>query len=921
MGRFPLALLLALGSAVPSFGAGPIQVLVPRDKAVVREGNLTVLGTAPRGTEVRWSVQKKSGREEGQIKADWGDLFEVFVLLEPGVNRVRIDDRTVEVFYAIGKEPIPQGFAAQRVHSGDISRCDDCHDPLNMRLREGGYPGVCLACHVVVSGNPANTRPAREDAHFRTAIANCGSCHEAHVSGNPKLLRAEATPLCGTCHSGQTTGKDSHPAFEEGGCAACHDAHYSGYAKDLHEPLPGLCHRCHDNGKTAGKAKPHPPMVQKGACRQCHEPHGTAPDLPRGTPAASCGSCHGEVLKHGHQGELADCSRCHDPHRPLGTGLLKKDVDGACAECHDGIAEGKTVHAALEEGCGSCHDPHSDENRKRAAKSCSECHDLAGEQELASLHGSLNIPAEACVSCHRPHASAREKLLKGKPHEPLVKRQCAACHGAGVERSVKVDDAVGRCRICHKVDWKDAGRPHDPVSKGRCTACHDPHLSDQRAFLRKPEADLCRSCHKVAAAAGGRRLHEPAGACTDCHAAHGGRGKNFLAAQPPGLCLDCHDDPRASLGDGLHPALEDGCLVCHDPHAGFPPGLMKGASGYAACQECHEVPDLSKGRTLHTPVAACSECHRPHGGSGPKYLSAPPDEICLDCHDDPGTGAVVHPALEEGCRSCHDPHTGYSGANLVKPQKELCLECHDDPTANHKVPHPVGERGCAGCHDPHSSKEAKLLRGQGSDLCRRCHDFREKEPGRGLHEAAEACGDCHEKAPHGGDKPRFLGTRPPDLCLDCHDDPRRPGLKVHPALEEGCLACHDPHAGFRPGVLKGKDARASCLDCHDDPAAGKAVAHRPVKEGCASCHEPHASASPKFLRKTGNGLCRDCHDLKAHAHSIDAERGNSRFPASAGFAQAGPEYACVACHEPHGSANRRLFPQPEGSFCVACHRM
>lgn len=921
MGRFALALLLALHAAA-SLAAPPLQVLVPRDKSVLRESNLTILGTAPRGTDVRWSIERKSGKEQGQVKADWGDLFELFVVLEPGVNRVRVGDRTVEVFYAVGQGPVPQGFSAQRVHSGDVSRCDDCHDSLNMRLREGGYPGVCLACHVVVSANPANTKPARDDAHFRAAIANCGRCHEAHVSGDAKLLRGATVSLCGQCHSSQTRGKDAHPAFEEGQCVACHDPHYSGYPKDLQEPLPGLCHRCHDNGKATGSAKPHPPMVQKGACRQCHEPHSSAPHLLKDTPAASCGVCHGEVLKRGHKRDLADCSRCHDAHLPMGSGMLKKGVDAACGECHEGVGQGKTVHAALEEGCGSCHDPHSDQDRQGAGKSCSNCHDVAGEQVLSDLHGNLAVPPEACPSCHQPHASPTDRLLRGKPHDPLARRQCSACHGAGIERSIKVDDVAGRCRMCHKLESGDPSRPHDPVAKGKCTVCHDPHLANQRAFLRKPETEVCRSCHKIAAAADGRKLHEPAAACTECHAAHGGRGKNFLAAQPPDLCLQCHDDPRKAAAERPHPALDEGCMVCHDPHAGFPPGLMKGATGYAACRDCHEVPDLSKGRALHTPAASCSECHKPHGGGGAKYLSADPGKLCLTCHDDPGGKAVVHPALEEGCRTCHDPHAGYSGANLRKPQKDLCLECHDDPTANHKTPHRVGEnKGCSACHDPHSSAEAKLLRGKGAALCRQCHDFGEKEPGRVLHEAASSCGDCHEKAPHGGDKPRFLKAVPPALCLECHDDPRRPGLKVHPALEEGCLACHAPHAGFRPGLLKGKDPRSSCLECHEDPGAGMAASHRPVTEGCASCHEPHASSSPKFLRKTGNALCRECHDMKGHTHSIDASRGNARFAASSEFAQEGSEYACLACHEPHGSANRRMFPQPEGSFCVACHRM
>ncbi|MBE0616481.1 MAG: cytochrome c3 family protein, partial [Proteobacteria bacterium] len=425
----PWLLCLILSAPAAAAAAGGVWILSPGDRTVVATDAVTILGTAPQGTQVDWLLEREGWSERGSVKADWGDLFEIFLLLDPGLNRVQVGEQELRLFYNPGNLEPPAGFSPQTTHGSDISRCEDCHDPLTMRLREGGYPGVCLTCHVVVSVNPQNTKPAREDPHFQKAIANCGSCHEAHVSGTPKLLKGPAEALCGACHEAQVPAPGTHPAYEEGGCAACHDAHFSGYAKILLEPLPALCQRCHSQGTDAGK--PHPPLVQKGSCSLCHDPHGAGQALLRTAGKDPCAACHGEVLRHGHRGELADCTACHDPHRPLSTGLLKQGVDGQCGECHAEVAEGRTVHAALDEGCQGCHDPHSDQDVDRAGASCGQCHDFRNDAELGSLHGNLSLKPGSCGACHPPHASPFDRLVKGNLHYPLTQGKCSVCHGGG----------------------------------------------------------------------------------------------------------------------------------------------------------------------------------------------------------------------------------------------------------------------------------------------------------------------------------------------------------------------------------------------------------------------------------------------------------------------------------------------------------
>lgn len=681
------ALLLATGTAWAT------EILVPADRVVVTQDALMILGTAPRGTVVPWSVESPQGAQTGEGKADWGDLFEVFVILDPGLNRVTVGGHQRQVFYAPGDEKPPAGFALQRVHAGDISRCDTCHQPLDFKLKDGGYAGACLTCHVVVAQNPAYTGDPRKDGHFRSVISTCKNCHEPHVGTNASLLKGTTTTLCGACHKAKAPQGARHAAE---GCDGCHDPHFSGYPKILKGVVPEVCHGCHDEGKKVPADKAHPPPTggNRRACQTCHEPHGAAEGLLVASSQDLCGACHAAALRGGHRQHLTRCSQCHDPHQARGNGLLKPKVSSTCQQCHAEVAKGKTVHAALEEGCNTCHNPHLQEDRARAQTTCGRCHEFAKDTELASLHGGLSIPAERCQVCHPPHASDQDKLLRGPLHAPLPQGKCSACHGGGAERSIAVAEPALRCRMCHPFETElkaKGGKLHDPVAEGECTTCHDPHLQRRANLLKAAEADLCRECHDVPAGKGGLVLHEAAETCSACHGAHGGTGKRFLSSQPPELCLACHDDPRQT-GGTVHPALDEGCLACHDPHAGLQPGLLRGATVNTLCIECHE--DTTAGKTVvHKAVErGCASCHAPHASPNPAFLLRPGNALCNSCHTltrhhnlEAGPAVVAkYPGAEDfpldgdqfACRGCHDPHGTEMKGLLPRPRAELCSSCH-----------------------------------------------------------------------------------------------------------------------------------------------------------------------------------------------------------------------------------------------------
>lgn len=98
-----------------------------------------------------------------------------------------------------------------------------------------------------------------------------------------------------------------------------------------------------------------------------------------------------------------------------------------------------------------------------------------------------------------------------RPVHPLPpsKQDCSNCHpGAEGPRSGTLAKGLsGLCLDCHpdriapqehRVDIVPAMPVKDlPLFEGRmtCATCHDPHRNTHGSLLRKPEADLCLSCH------------------------------------------------------------------------------------------------------------------------------------------------------------------------------------------------------------------------------------------------------------------------------------------------------------------------------------------------------------------------------------------------------------------------------------------
>jgi predicted CXXCH cytochrome family protein len=182
------------------------------------------------------------------------------------------------------------------------------------------------------------------------------------------------------------------------------------------------------------------------------------------------------------------------------------------------------------------------------------------------------------------------------------------------------------------------------------------------------------------------------------------------------------------------------------------------------------------------------------------------DKACADCHENITRAfpASPHARLhlengrmpgQSGCESCHGPgskHIAMGGRGgldkfIINPGKDpqACFQCHAEVQAEFHFPqhHPVleGKMNCVQCHDPH-----------GMDIMK----------------------------PAGG----LAMSRLNESCAQCHREQTRPFVYEHPALREGCTACHSPHGSINAKMLIEPDSNL-CLRCHAQ-VAGPAASGR-----------------------------------------------------------------------------------------------
>lgn len=326
--------------------------------------------------------------------------------------------------------------------------------------------------------------------------------------------------------------------------------------------------------------------------------------------------------------------------------FCQTDVAGkSCTDCHANLIKQPVVHAAAEDACDNCHVPNGDKHPQAGVKGfslsekmpdlCFICHD-----ENTKKH--IHPPAEEgeCLICHSPHGSANKSLLVNAPPSAL----CAECHDLDMTNKRIKHKPVeeGNCQLCHDPHQSDFANYLKEEKPKLCMDCHAKvKLEAGLKNLHPPFDDDCANCHET----------------------HSSDEKELLISKMPGLCFECHDEIQAKIENSsvVHGIINDakGCANCHSPHASnFDKFLLREEK--ELCLECHNktiktqtrtIPNinkmLKKGNSVHGAIEndGCVVCHNPHASNNPLLLVEPfPSgrytngnsedfELCFSCHD------------------------------------------------------------------------------------------------------------------------------------------------------------------------------------------------------------------------------------------------------------------------------------------------
>lgn len=361
-------------------------------------------------------------------------------------------------------------------------------------------------------------------------------------------------------------------------------------------------------------------------------------------------------------------------------------------------------------------------------------------------------------------------------------------------------------------------------------------------------------------------------------------------------CFSCHDRAAFQKRVQHQPVASGECVTCHSPHVARFPGMLQ-QQVQTLCYSCH-TEDAGKHRqgVVHEPVrdGECLGCHDAHSSNHDGLLSNRASELCFKCHTGLSKSYKYNhaPYAKGQCDTCHQPHQSAQPYLLVKEAEALCLSCHPLATIRPKHPNYPAELGnCGSCHSPHGSNRPALVRNN-------------------LHDPyASGCQDCHT----GRNTPVKV-----DTCLGCHPEVGDQMASSHNHLvrygENGCMACHSPHAGDDARLLKGKE-RHVCGTCHDATFRryeDSNFKHKMVG-ACNDCHAPHGSNHPAMAKAPINDVCASCH--KQHAAFTHPIGENVFDP------RTGQMMTCGSCHASKGTD----FPyhtrfSGTKDLCVQCHR-
>ena len=440
--------------------------------------------------------------------------------------------------------------------------------------------------------------PTHPDNIGHKDFPGCFRCHDGkHVSNNNTTIRLE----CNLCHTIPEVVKAGDPrpviplektgepeshldsnwiarhrySFDET-CIACHDVANPGGSDNSSFCSNSACHAT--EWKFVGLDAPKirelvaPPRVpSKGVPRPIPHPVGARTD---------CTICHGPGKVHPNPANHASftpdtCTSCHKPVLQEATSPAAPATgSGAAPATAPGTPPAIPHPLAGRDNCLMCHNPEGGlkpapkNHVGRTIGSCQSCHKPA--------QSTGGAPAQPAAT--NPTVAPTEKAPAATPAATVAPTPTAAAQAPQPTVAPTPTTAAAQAPQSTAVPTTAAepaggpvAIPHDLAGRENCLMCHNPDGGMKPA--PKDHAgranDICQSCHKPAAQAGG-----------------GSAPPATPTAQASSGSAPAAGGPKAIPHDL---AGRDNCLLCHNPDRGVKPAPKDHVGRTSEqCQGCHK---------------------------------------------------------------------------------------------------------------------------------------------------------------------------------------------------------------------------------------------------------------------------------------------------------------------------------------------
>lgn len=331
------------------------------------------------------------------------------------------------------------------------------------------------------------------------------------------------------------------------------------------------------------------------------------------------------------------CMTCHDPHHDtFGNFLVTTNIrSNLCVQCHDLSGWANTVHA----------------------NSTAEVKDAVDDYLVNT--GYTTVADNGCLSCHQPHSAGGKQRLF---HFAEEEKNCLSCHNGLVAETNLVDE-LDKFSGHFVQDYKGIHDIRESVDSSEqhveCVDCHNPHaVSQGQGIIQPPQVPQALKAVSGVTAEGSiiEHVSYEYEVCFKCHGNNPNRIDSTILrqiTQTNTLMEFDQSNPSyhpvtvggvnpnvPSLIEGIDESTVIYCTDCHNsdstsqvkgPHGSQYPFLLayqyetdddtdEYVNAYELCYRCHDRESILNDESfdkhkkhIKNEKTPCSVCHDPHG--------------------------------------------------------------------------------------------------------------------------------------------------------------------------------------------------------------------------------------------------------------------------------------------------------------------